>query len=282
LGTFLWQSLNFSCSSVKQNKEVITLELSPKIGSEYEINTNMNIALDMKMPLNVNMDFFIRTRFDSLTKNEEYAISSSISKVNVIMSTGVLYKSYSSDNPVIEGEVEQQLHDRLSKIIGVNFNGLMSKQGVTRGLSNLDSIFGGDEELKKQFAEVEKSFSNGGFIFPESAVTKGTSWTRKIETSGDQKTIQDLSYTVKKITQEEVFVLISGDLSYGNTDIKGGGKIKGEMRLNRKTGIHTYSKIVQDYKMNIEGYKANGINTCLLYTSPSPRDRTRSRMPSSA
>ena len=25
-----------------------------------------------------------------------------------------------------------------------------------------------------------------------------------------------------------------------------------------------------------------GIRTCLLYTSPSPRDRTRSRMPSSA
>ena len=28
--------------------------------------------------------------------------------------------------------------------------------------------------------------------------------------------------------------------------------------------------------------KASGKNTCLLYTSPSPRDRTRSRMPSSA
>ena len=26
----------------------------------------------------------------------------------------------------------------------------------------------------------------------------------------------------------------------------------------------------------------NALNTCLLYTSPSPRDRTRSRMPSSA
>ena len=25
-----------------------------------------------------------------------------------------------------------------------------------------------------------------------------------------------------------------------------------------------------------------GVNGCLLYTSPSPRDRTRSRMPSSA
>ena len=30
---------------------------------------------------------------------------------------------------------------------------------------------------------------------------------------------------------------------------------------------------------NGEGYF---VNTCLLYTSPSPRDRTRSRMPSSA
>ena len=27
---------------------------------------------------------------------------------------------------------------------------------------------------------------------------------------------------------------------------------------------------------------ASGANACLLYTSPSPRDRTRSRMPSSA
>ena len=29
-------------------------------------------------------------------------------------------------------------------------------------------------------------------------------------------------------------------------------------------------------------HNMNSINSCLLYTSPSPRDRTRSRMPSSA
>ena len=29
-------------------------------------------------------------------------------------------------------------------------------------------------------------------------------------------------------------------------------------------------------------WSATGDNVCLLYTSPSPRDRTRSRMPSSA
>ena len=31
-----------------------------------------------------------------------------------------------------------------------------------------------------------------------------------------------------------------------------------------------------------DGKEMEGQETCLLYTSPSPRDRTRSRMPSSA
>ena len=37
-------------------------------------------------------------------------------------------------------------------------------------------------------------------------------------------------------------------------------------------------KVLIDINRNIAG----GLMTCLLYTSPSPRDRTRSRMPSSA
>ena len=34
--------------------------------------------------------------------------------------------------------------------------------------------------------------------------------------------------------------------------------------------------------LGIQTTKANNITTCLLYTSPSPRDRQKSRMPSSA
>jgi len=38
-----------------------------------------------------------------------------------------------------------------------------------------------------------------------------------------------------------------------------------------------------DYLVRLEDRQAKGdFNRCLLYTSPSPRDRTRSRMPSSA
>ena len=40
-------------------------------------------------------------------------------------------------------------------------------------------------------------------------------------------------------------------------------------------------KIRQDFLIK-NLFEDNKINFCLLYTSPSPRDRTRSRMPSSA
>ena len=58
-----------------------------------------------------------------------------------------------------------------------------------------------------------------------------------------------------------------------------------------KKALENYKKIIvselkrklnkpgSDLEKSIVGRK---INNCLLYTSPSPRDRTRSRMPSSA
>ena len=43
-------------------------------------------------------------------------------------------------------------------------------------------------------------------------------------------------------------------------------------------------KVVDEATNSVVGgiSQYNGFYTCLLYTSPSPRDRTRSRMPSSA
>ena len=41
--------------------------------------------------------------------------------------------------------------------------------------------------------------------------------------------------------------------------------------------------VEDDHERHMEAYDAwTEFYTCLLYTSPSPRDRTRSRMPSSA
>ena len=44
----------------------------------------------------------------------------------------------------------------------------------------------------------------------------------------------------------------------------------------------SFSKIEPDEVIFFLEWVADPVNDCLLYTSPSPRDRTRSRMPSSA
>ena len=55
--------------------------------------------------------------------------------------------------------------------------------------------------------------------------------------------------------------------------------------VNLPQGTHTLRIFAQQQGWNlnwIEFQTNNTSNPCLLYTSPSPRDRTRSRMPSSA
>ena len=56
---------------------------------------------------------------------------------------------------------------------------------------------------------------------------------------------------------------------------------KWEHRLGLTTTTITEEYLEEKYPM-VEMAKNILINSCLLYTSPSPRDRTRSRMPSSA
>ena len=58
-----------------------------------------------------------------------------------------------------------------------------------------------------------------------------------------------------------------------------------QMQLDRYIQIlkalEHHREIASEYRAQLtKGHDAS--NTCLLYTSPSPRDRTRSRMPSSA
>ena len=49
------------------------------------------------------------------------------------------------------------------------------------------------------------------------------------------------------------------------------------------SGAYDWDGVVDIYENGEHAEKSDGsYRTCLLYTSPSPRDRTRSRMPSSA
>ena len=73
-------------------------------------------------------------------------------------------------------------------------------------------------------------------------------------------------------------LLANNSLENGNH--KGLGWINGT--IEKKDIISSVNKFMIDEKNSVRKNIEYIIKTCLLYTSPSPRDRTRSRMPSSA
>ena len=60
-------------------------------------------------------------------------------------------------------------------------------------------------------------------------------------------------------------------------------KIKDKKIAGINITVPFKKKIIQHLdELSSEAAKTQSVNTCLLYTSPSPRDRQKSRMPSSA
>ena len=58
-----------------------------------------------------------------------------------------------------------------------------------------------------------------------------------------------------------------------------------EAGYNKDTGVSSYTNFgscVEDIQSDLNAPKCYRSNDCLLYTSPSPRDLSTSRMPSSA
>ena len=69
-----------------------------------------------------------------------------------------------------------------------------------------------------------------------------------------------------------------------NTTFESNGP-EGKLRGNAQQLFEKYTALAQDANSSSERISAEAFSQfadCLLYTSPSPRDRTRSRMPSSA
>ena len=100
-----------------------------------------------------------------------------------------------------------------------------------------------------------------------------TSLTGSIEIAGD-----------KSISHRSI---ILGALSIGETTVE--GLLESQDILATISAMQAFGAEIEkkaDNKWHIYGLGVGGLDepnkVCLLYTSPSPRDRTRSRMPSSA
>ena len=124
-----------------------------------------------------------------------------------------------------------------------------------------------DLELDEDTGEEEGKLVYGGFDIPEDA--KGTddflAEVERVEAEQEalEKSEEEKEF-VKSIFEEEEVTDLGEDLpSIEGWDANG-------------------SPVVEDLKVAEEDTTTTPNFTCLLYTSPSPRDRQKSRMPSSA
>ena len=76
-------------------------------------------------------------------------------------------------------------------------------------------------------------------------------------------------------------IVVAGSVGthYSEIDLHGAATLEMKTTGGGRAATHSGADVVKTYTLTIA---ADNGTVCLLYTSPSPRDRTRSRMPSSA
>ena len=131
------------------------------------------------------------------------------------------------------------------------------------------------------------------------SIDNGENWTKISTNSGFPSGILGvIGVTVSPVNSERVWAIVENQEKGGVYRSDDGGKnwIYTNSSRSLRQRAWYYSKIYADtqdidgvYVMNVAyhysddgGKTFKSSNACLLYTSPSPRDRTRSRMPSSA
>ena len=92
--------------------------------------------------------------------------------------------------------------------------------------------------------------------------------------------VADLCFVGSKIPIKGQTILgkkhIVGPGGKGSNQAIAAARLNGDISFITKMGKDSHSEMAFDL------YKEAGVKTCLLYTSPSPRDTLLSRMPSSA
>ena len=105
--------------------------------------------------------------------------------------------------------------------------------------------------------------------------------------------LNELDFQINKLEKKELQISVFGRVGVGKSSLL---NALIEKQIFPTDIVNGNTKIIKSYKWckrfkslnKVELIDSPGIdeinntNSCLLYTSPSPRDRTRSRMPSSA
>ena len=140
---------------------------------------------------------------------------------------------------------------------------LHSEENKTKTVEACIEIFrrtdGNYSSVLRRAGTIVDSETLSGMLFSE--VKSGT--------SASQKCMYSILYHhVDDRKRKQIFGLRTEDLVKAIVESSNGGKMGSYQGAQLLALIHGFTKL--------------DMSSCLLYTSPSPRDRTRSRMPSSA
>ena len=113
---------------------------------------------------------------------------------------------------------------------------------------------------------TSKNNTNGIVQFP------GGNWSQNFSVQANNVTVIELPREVE-VTQNE-------QISHKGINIVSQEPVS--VYIHQYFGLRSEAAMVLPQDAIGDAYYAVTYNACLLYTSPSPRDRTRSRMPSSA
>ena len=146
-------------------------------------------------------------------------------------------------------------------------------------MSGADKITRFDASLfKTQFACEVKNFDPTSFM-DRREVRRNDLYSIFAQVTADQA-VEDAGIADENINKDRVGVIVGsgiGGLSTIEKDIADHATGNGTPRFSP----FMIPKMISDIAAGMISIKY-GFRGCLLYTSPSPRDRTRSRMPSSA
>ena len=164
------------------------------------------------------------------------------------------------------------------------FTGIIESLGkitnVKADRGNIDFTI--ESEISKEL-KIDQSVSHNGVCLTVTEKSDNTHTVTAVKETLDKSSLKNFSVD-DLINLERAMKLgerLDGHLVQGHVD--GVAKCIG-MSVNDGSWIYKFEFDVKNEILLIEkgSICINGVSLCLLYTSPSPRDRTRSRMPSSA
>ena len=254
--------LFFSCSKESGgSNEKVQLLFQPEQGREMistmDIHSETKM-LGMSIPLDMNVEYsMIPTEVSDTAVLVKFTYNRIYMKMQNPMTGAV---EYDSEKP--EGIGADKMVEIYSGIIGKSFTVKFDRYGNVVEMKDQSSEMGQVMGAFSNATDIKQYIQNVVPVFPEEAVGRADSWTRKIVTDDESGLSVETKYTVKRVDENELVLELEGKVYPSAQDsmnvmIEVSGGLDGELTVDRNSGWTRHGLIIQDLQMKVtQGLKS--------------------------